>query len=72
MSVQEQSDVIQVRVIDRGRMEQQLESAVAPLLQRALLERDRGILVTRHSPMDFTVQLHPSVPFGVTLEKREW
>jgi hypothetical protein len=53
-------------------MESQLERAVHLLQEHALGLKDRGILVTRHSAEDFTVELHPSVPFGLTQERQEW
>jgi hypothetical protein len=53
-------------------MESQLERAVHLLQEHALVLKDRGILVTRHSAEYFTVELHPSVPFGLTQERQEW
>jgi len=31
-----------------------------------------GLLVTRHGPASYTVELNPSVPYGVTLERDAW
>lgn len=63
---------ITIAVKSRSDMESQLERAVQLLKQRALGLGDRGILVTRHSAEDFTVELHSSVPFGLTQERQEW
>lgn len=40
--------------------------------QLPLAFRDRGIMVTRHSAWDFTVELHPDVPYGQTHETQLW
>ena len=65
-------DVLTVRVADRTDMEAQLEQCVTRLRDRALALGDRGILVTRHSASDFTIELHPEVPYGITHEREEW
>lgn len=53
-------------------MDSQLNEAVQSLQDTALRLGDRGILVTRHSAQDFTLELHPSVPFGFTQERLNW
>jgi hypothetical protein len=53
-------------------MERRLEDAMSHLLERAMIHRDRGIMVTRHSPNEFTLELHPDIPFGVTRELDAW
>jgi hypothetical protein len=35
----------------------------------ALREGNHGILVTRHGPTSFTVNLSPEVPYGITQER---
>ena len=55
---------------DRAHMDEELDRTVNLLVGHALLRREMGILVTRHSPRDFTVELHPEVPFGVTYERQ--
>lgn len=62
-------DVLSIRVTDRQDMDLQLHRGVARLRERALSYGDRGILVTRHSSKDFTLELHPNVPYGTTLER---
>ena len=57
-----------VLVETRAHLEPRLESAMAKLLSRAMIQRDRGIMVTRHSPNKFILELHPGVPFGMTQE----
>jgi hypothetical protein len=37
--------------------------------ERALMEGNLGILVTRHGPTSFTVNLSPDVPYGITQER---
>ncbi|GAA2130628.1 hypothetical protein GCM10009825_11730 [Arthrobacter humicola] len=37
--------------------------------ERALREGKHGILVTRHGPTSFTVNLSPDVPYGITQER---
>ncbi|GAP60752.1 hypothetical protein AHiyo1_43380 [Arthrobacter sp. Hiyo1] len=53
-------------------MDEQLVRSVNYLVEHALRRPETGILVTRHSPCDFTVEFHPDVPFGVTYERRNW
>lgn len=63
---------ISVTATDRASMERQLDEAVAVARTKAIRERRRGILVTRHSFSSFTVALSGAVPFGLTLEHRDW
>lgn len=63
---------IAVKVTDRDSLENQLNAAVSALHERAMGERRRGILVTRHSANEFTVALSDSVPFGLTQENHAW
>jgi hypothetical protein len=65
-------DLLHVRVQTRSHLEEQLDKAVNILTERAPLCGRQGILVARHSPRDFTVQLHPDVPFGTIQERQEW
>jgi hypothetical protein len=53
-------------------MESALDHAVQALRHRAQQLKDRGILVTRHSVSDFTVELHTAVPYGLTREQQSW
>ncbi|GAB2709784.1 hypothetical protein ACX801_12430 [Arthrobacter bambusae] len=64
--------LLHVRVQDRRRLEEQLDTAVDILAERARICGGPGILVARHSPRDFTLQLHPDVPFGTIQERQEW
>ena len=65
-------DLLHIRVQKRSQLEDQLDKAVNNLAARAPLCGGKGILVARHSPRDFTVQLHPDVPYGTIQEKQEW
>ncbi|WP_423184587.1 hypothetical protein [Arthrobacter sp. NyZ413] len=57
-----------IHVSDPADLDTQLSQAEAQLQHQASLYQDRGILITRHSPWDFTLELDPSVPFGTTRE----
>jgi hypothetical protein len=63
---------IAVTATSRASMESQLDEAVAVAMLRAIRERRQGILVTQHDFNSFTVDLSPSVPFGMTRERQEW
>ena len=63
-------DLLHIRVQERSQLEDQLDKAVNILAERAPLCGGKGILVTRHSPRDFTLQLHPVVPYG-TIQERQ-
>lgn len=49
-----------------------LEDAISSFVPGALELGDRGILVTRLSPLEYLVALDPSVPFGTTREHCAW
>ncbi|MFC0488618.1 hypothetical protein [Sinomonas atrocyanea] len=72
MSTQQPGHLIEIRVESRRNMEYELEQAVRTLRERAEQIKDRGILVTRRSPQDFTIELHPDVPYGLTKELQNW
>lgn len=61
-----------VTVTDRASMDRQLDEAVTVARARAMRERCRGILVTRHGHDSFTVALSDTVPFGLTRERQDW
>lgn len=62
---------VHIRVTSRAELDEELERGVYQL--RSAAQQDRqGILVTRHSPYDFVLELHRDVPFGLTLEKQMW
>ena len=65
-------DLLHIRVQKRSQLEDQLDEAVNILAERAPLCDGKGILVARHSPQDFTLQLHPDVPYGTIQERQEW
>ena len=48
---------------------QRLDAAEKLARERALMEGNLGILVTRHGPTSFTVNLSPDVPYGITQER---
>ena len=60
--------VADFRVQGRTEMERKLEAAVRAARQQAVVDRTRGILVTRHDFDHFSVSLSPRVPFGFTQE----
>ena len=64
--------LLHVRVQDRRHLEEQLDKAVDILAARAPLCGGKGILVARHSARDFTLQLHPDIPYGTIQERQEW
>ena len=65
-------DLLHVRVQKRSQLEDQLDKAVNILAERAPLCGGKGILVARQSARDFTVQLHPDIPYGTIQERQEW
>jgi hypothetical protein len=65
-------DLLHIRVQKRSQLEEQLDKAVDILAARSPQRGGTGILVARHSPRDFTLQLHPDVPFGTIQERQEW
>jgi hypothetical protein len=48
---------------------ERLDAAEKLARERALREGNHGILVTRHGPTSFTVNLSPDVPYGTTQER---
>jgi hypothetical protein len=71
-SAPEAQRAFHVRVNCRADLENELERGVLQLRAIAQTIGDRGILITRHSPYEFVLELHNDVPFGQTLEKRCW
>jgi hypothetical protein len=63
---------LKVSATDRASMDRQLDNAVTVARARAMRERRRGILVTRHGHDSFTVALSDTVPFGLTRERDDW
>lgn len=47
---------------------ERLDAAEELVRARALMEGNHGILVTRHGPNSFTVNLSQDVPYGTTQE----
>lgn len=70
-SIDSESSVT-VTAADHESMYRQLDAAVAAAQELAMRERRRGILVTRHAPDTFTVELSANVPFGLTIERQNW
>lgn len=66
------SHSLTVSVLSADCLEEALDQAVSQILEKALLERKRGILVTQEAPGQFTVALHDEVPFGMTKERQSW
>jgi hypothetical protein len=66
------SAAIHIEIINRHSLDAQLDQAISTLIHHARSLGDRGILVTRKSPQDVTVELHSDVPYGVTYEQQNW
>lgn len=68
-----QAAIIRITVDSRADLDHKLEAGVSLLQRQATsLGCTQGILVTRHSIRDFTVELHAEVPFGMTCERQSW
>jgi hypothetical protein len=50
-------------------LDQALDSGIRELQAKALTHGKAGILVTKHAPGRFTLELSHDVPFGYTYEK---
>ena len=61
--------VLTVTATDRNNRDMELDAAVTAIREQALLDGQRGILVTRHSPATYTVELSREVPCGLTYER---
>ncbi|WP_043472049.1 hypothetical protein [Arthrobacter sp. Rue61a] len=72
MTTPTQTNSIAVTAINRASMDQQLWDAVNTLKAESLAGSRCGILVTRNSPDNFTVELSSSVPFGMIYEQQSW
>lgn len=57
-----------VTATDRDTRDRELNAAVTAMREQAMIDGQRGILVTRHSPETYTIELSESVPFGFTHE----
>lgn len=64
-------EILRIQPQNRADLIAQLDRAEEHLRLRAI-ELGTGILVTRHSAWDFTVELDDRVPFGTTLERSLW
>jgi hypothetical protein len=51
-------------------LEEHLNRAVELAQQRAVEEGRHGVLVTRHGPASFTVEVSADVPYGITRERQ--
>lgn len=60
---------IEVVVNHARELDHALNSRVRELQKRALARGTAGILVTKHAPGRFTIELSHDVPFGYTHEK---
>lgn len=70
MRAQESALAIEVNVESAADMHERLDAAVETARQKAITDGKHGILVTQHSHSKFIVAISPSVPFGLTLERR--
>lgn len=72
-SADEQALVLSFTVDSRSDLDSKIEEGVRFLQKHAAhTGRCSGILVTRYSIRDFTVELHPAVPYGMTRERQSW
>ncbi|MDQ1060428.1 hypothetical protein QFZ23_004329 [Arthrobacter globiformis] len=55
---------------DPDTIQTNLTAAVDTAITQAMAAGGHGILVTQHTYNDFTVTLHPDVPYGQTREER--
>lgn len=62
---------LKIIVASRADMDRNLEEGVA-LLQKMAEQQGtyQGIMATRHSPSEFTLELRPEIPFGTIREKQ--
>lgn len=60
---------VEVVVHDAKTLDHALNSGLRQLQDTALAAGTAGILVTKHAPGRFTLELSPDVPFGYTHEK---
>ncbi|WP_458782324.1 hypothetical protein [Arthrobacter sp. D3-16] len=63
------TEVLTVTATDPDSRNLELDAAVAAMEKQAILDGYRGILVRRHTPQNFTVELSDEVPFGLTREQ---
>lgn len=70
MATHAPDDTIKITILERSSLEQGLNTAVTLVQTRAMLDKSKGILVTRLAPDHFTVALSEDVPFGWTHEKQ--
>ncbi|WP_427172815.1 hypothetical protein [Arthrobacter sp. 92] len=63
---------ITVTASDPVSIKNQLDDAVTLAMARAMRDGSHGILITQNGYGSFTVTLSDAVPFGVTLERRDW
>lgn len=61
--------ILTVTATDPDSRDLKLEAAVTAIREQGTLDGGRGILVTRHAPGSFTVELSNDVPFGLILER---
>lgn len=61
--------ILTVTATDPESRDLKLEAAVAAIKEQGRMDGQKGILVTRHAPGSFTVELSNDVPFGLTLER---
>ncbi|BCW05838.1 hypothetical protein [Arthrobacter sp. NtRootA1] len=60
---------IDIKVTNPAALDEQLDNAHQSLQALALHTRTHGILVTRHAPGRYTVQLSDQVPYGITQQR---
>jgi hypothetical protein len=63
---------LRVAVNDPGGLQEELEAAVGLAQSLALSQGACGVVVTRRSYTEFTVECSDQVPYGTTLEREQW
>lgn len=62
------TEPLEILVTEPDRRDEMLNEAEAALRRVAMTQRAGGILVTRHNPGRYTLELSDEVPFGQTRE----
>ncbi|WP_051442110.1 hypothetical protein [Arthrobacter sp. H14] len=57
-----------IQILDAARHDECLEAAVERMKAKAVEDGRNGVLVTRHAPGRYTVEVSAEVPFGFTYE----
>jgi hypothetical protein len=64
--------VLEITAHDAATIEEELNTAEHQARGSALHDGRHGILVTQHGHYSYTVAVSREVPYGLTLERRQW